>query len=84
MSTAKPSLSPSARSGACSLAGSLNKGSPSLQELRSQVAALSGGLVLVSEKEHTNGYSVHYKVIGHPSPLPCCQQSSFVWGSNAS
>lgn len=43
------------------MTGSPDKGSTSLQELRNQIAAQSGRLILVSEKEQSNGYSVYYQ-----------------------
>ncbi|CDJ62131.1 hypothetical protein, conserved [Eimeria necatrix] len=47
----------------CSTPGSPNtaEGATSLQELRSQIAAQAGRLILVSEKKHSNGYSVYYQ-----------------------
>lgn len=49
----------------CSTPGSPNtaEGATSLQELRSQIAAQAGRLILVSEKKHSNGYSVYYQVL---------------------
>ncbi|KAL8433106.1 hypothetical protein ACSSS7_004129 [Eimeria intestinalis] len=44
-------------------AGSPDDHSTCLQELRSHIAAQSGRLVLVSESERGNGYSVYYQVL---------------------
>lgn len=61
MSAAKASNSASVKLDPCSLTGSPDSCSTSLQELKNQISSQSGNLVLVSEKEHSNGYSVCYQ-----------------------
>ncbi|XP_026192684.1 uncharacterized protein LOC34624403 [Cyclospora cayetanensis] len=61
MSTAKATPSSPAHGDTCSFARSLDGGTTSLKELRNQIAVQSGRLILVSEKEYRNGYSVFYQ-----------------------